>query len=401
MGDHVVTLNAGSSSIKFALFANETGWARMVAAGEVEGLGVAPTFTARAGTGEALVARSLAGTEAPQDHAAALRLVLTWTEEVYPAARIGAFGHRVVHGGAQYGEPVIVDEAVFADLGRLIPLAPLHQPHNLAGIAAARREFPGVPQVACFDTAFHRGHSFVNDAFALPRSFYEAGVRRYGFHGLSYEYIARRLREIAPDDAAGRVIVAHLGNGASMCALENGRSIASTMGFSALDGLPMGTRCGQLDPGVILYLLEEKGMSAAALTDLLYKQSGLKGLSGLSHDMRVLESSPTREARDAIDYFVFRIRRETGALAAALDGVEAMVFTGGIGEHAWRIREQVLTGMDWLGIALDREANAGNARVISAATSRVRVHVIATNEEAMIAEHTIEAAGLARLPRAA
>jgi acetate kinase len=401
MGDHVVTLNAGSSSIKFALFANEIGWARMLASGQVEGLGAAPEFEARSGGGEELVKRALAASEAPQDHAAALRLALGWIEQTYPHARIGAFGHRVVHGGAHYREPVVIDDGVLADLAKLAPLAPLHQPHNVAGIAAARREFPGVPQVACFDTAFHRGHSFVNDAFALPRSFYDEGVRRYGFHGLSYEYIARRLREIAPEDAAGRVIVAHLGNGASMCALVNGRSVASTMGFSALDGLPMGTRCGQLDPGVILYLIEEKKMSAADLTDLLYKRSGLKGLSGLSHDMRVLEASSTPQARDAIDYFIFRIRRETGGLAAAIDGLDAMVFTGGIGEHAWRVRKDILTGMEWLGIVLDADANARNAPVISAEHSRVRVHVIATNEEAMIAEHTIAAAGLARLPRAA
>jgi acetate kinase len=393
MSDHVVTLNAGSSSVKFALFAIEAGAPRAVASGQVEGLGAAPQMEARSGAGETLASRVLSGSEAPQDHAAALRLVFGWIEQAYPHAVVAAIGHRVVHGGAHYAEPVVIDDAIIEDLTRLSRLAPLHQPHNLAGIAAARREFTGVPQVACFDTAFHRGHAFVHDAFALPRALYEEGIRRYGFHGLSYEYIVRRLREVAPAHAAGRLIVAHLGNGASMCAIKNGRSVACTMGFSTLDGLAMGTRCGQLDPAIVLYLFEEKKMSAKAVSDLLYKHSGLKGLSGLSNDMRALEEANTRDAREAIEYFVSRIRHETGALAAALEGVDAMVFTAGIGEHAWRIRESVLTGLAWLGIELDRDANRRHAQVITSPESRVRVFVLATNEEAMIAQHTIEAAG--------
>ena len=256
-----------------------------------------------------------------------------------------------------------------------------------------------MPQVACFDTAFHRAHPFVNDTFALPRRFYDEGVRRYGFHGLSYEYITLRLREIAPLHAAGRVVVAHLGNGASMCAIRDGQSVASSMGFTALDGLPMGTRCGQLDPGVVLYLMQEKRMTAEQISDLLYREFGLKGLSGISADMRELEASDRPEAAQAIDYFVFRVRRELGGLAAVLNGLDAMVFCGGIGEHAWRVRERVLEGMEWLGIDLDRDANraAGGDRpaVISSERSRSRVFVIPTDEEAMIARHTAAAIGVA------
>jgi acetate kinase len=250
--------------------------------------------------------------------------------------------------------------------------------------------------VACFDTAFHRSHPFVDDVFALPRHYYDEGVRRYGFHGLSYEYIVGRLTEIAPLHAAGRVVVAHLGNGASMCAIRDGHSVASTMGFTALDGLPMGTRCGQLDPGVVLYLMQTKKLSAEAVSDLLYRESGLKGLSGVSHDMRELEASDRPEAQQAIEYFVFRIRRELGAMAAVLKGIDAVVFCGGIGENAWHVRERVLEGMEWIGIELDRRANRANAQVISSERSRVRVFVIPTDEEAMIARHTlavVDAAG--------
>jgi acetate kinase len=286
--------------------------------------------------------------------------------------------------------PVIVTDEVLEKLRTLVPLAPLHQPHNIAGILAAREAWPHVQQVACFDTAFHRAHPFVNDVFALPRRYYDEGVRRYGFHGLSYEYITGRLREIAPHHAAGRVVVAHLGNGASMCAIRDGQSVASSMGLTALDGLPMGTRCGQLDPGVVLYLMQEKHMGADAITDLLYRESGLKGLSGVSHDMRELEASDKPEAAQAIEYFVFRIRRELGGLAAVLKGIDAIVFCGGIGEHAWRVRERVLEGMEWIGVELDRLANRDSAQVISSDRSRVRVFVIPTDEEAMIARHTLD-----------
>jgi acetate kinase len=320
--------------------------------------------------------------------------VLDWRRTAVPDVTVIAAGHRVVHGGIHFDRPALVDEAVLDALRALIPLAPLHQPHNLAGIAAAQEAWPHVRQVACFDTAFHRGHPFVNDVFALPRRLYDEGVRRYGFHGLSYEYITRHLRQIAPAVAAGRVVVAHLGNGASMCAIRDGRSVASSMGLTALDGLPMGTRCGQLDPGVVLYLMREKRMDADAVADLLYKESGLLGLSGVSHDMRELEASDKPEAARAIDYFVFRVRRELGGLAAVLEGIDAVVFCGGIGENAWRVRERVLDGMAWLGIDLDRAANQavppGATRVISSDRSRARVFVIPTDEEAMIARHTLE-----------
>jgi len=295
--------------------------------------------------------------------------------------------HRVVHGGVTLTDPVRVDDALLAQLAQLVPLAPLHQPHNLAGIRAAQAAFPDTPQIACFDTAFHRSHPFVADTFALPRHFYDEGIRRYGFHGLSYEFIARRLRELDPLRAQGRVIVAHLGNGASMCAMMDGRSVASTMGFTALDGLPMGTRCGQLDPGVLLYLMSEKGMDARAISDLLYKESGLKGLSGESHDVRTLEASSRPAARDALAYFTDRGRREIGGLAACLGGIDALVLTGGIGENAARVRSAMLNDMEWMGIAIDHEANLRHEPVISQPGSRVQVRVMATDEERMLAEH--------------
>jgi len=300
-----------------------------------------------------------------------------------------------VHGGPDFVEPMLINAEALVKLRRLIPLAPLHQPHNIAGIEAAMKAFPATPQVACFDTAFHRSHPFVSDTFALPRSYYDEGVRRYGFHGLSYEYIAHKMRSIAPQIAREDVIIAHLGNGASMCAVKDGRSIASTMGFTALDGLPMGTRCGQLDPGVLLYLMTEKKMNADEITDLLYKNSGLKGMSGISQDMRELEASDSPAARDAIAYFVARVRHELAGLAASVDGVEAVVFTGGIGEHAWKVRESVLAGMEWMGIQIDSEANRAGAQIISARNSPTIVFVIPTDEERMIAEHTVETAGVA------
>lgn len=390
--DCLVTLNAGSSSIKFALFAVAGGALALLARGQVEGFGAHPRFEVKPAEGPE-ISRDLAEDEDAHDHKAALATILGWLGENHPEARVVAVGHRIVHGGLKYAEPAIVDDALMAEVEALSPLAPLHQPHNIAGIEAARAAFPGVPQVACFDTAFHRAHPFVNDVYALPRRFYDEGIRRYGFHGLSYEYLARRLAEIAPEVAQKRVVAAHLGNGASMCALRNGRSIASTMGFSALDGLAMGTRCGQLDPGILLYLMTERGMDAAALTELLYKESGLKGLSELSHDMRVLEASETEAARDAIDYYVFRIHREVGAMAAVLNGLDAVVFAGGIGENAWRVRARALERMHWLGIELDPAANAANEERVTTRASRVPVFVIRTDEEAMIAEHTLRLVG--------
>ncbi len=373
----VLTLNAGSSSLKVALFGDSDA---PLATGHADRIGPEGTLRLSA-AGKALPVAMGDLTS----HAGALDSVLATFREAFPGLDMAAIGHRVVHGGVTFTGPVVVDDAVLAELDRLSPLAPLHQPHNLAGIHAAMQAFPGVPQVACFDTAFHRAHPWVNDTFALPRRFYDMGVRRYGFHGLSYDYIAGELARTAPHLAAGRVIVAHLGNGASACAMLGGRAVASTMGFSALDGLPMGTRSGQIDPGVLLYLMTEHGMDAAAISDLLYKQSGLLGLSGLSNDMRTLEASTAPEAAQAIDYFVFRIQREIGGLAAALGGIDAVVFCGGIGENSRLIRARVCERLGWMGIEIDHAANAANAPVISSAMARTTVMVLPTNEELVIA----------------
>ena len=394
MSKIVLTFNAGSSSLKFAAFSIDNGAIMHIASGQVEGIGATAKGSAHRATGEKGDLKF--DPEADRvDHKVATRAILGWLESVGYASGIVAVGHRVVHGGPDLTEPMLVDDAALAKLRKLIPLAPLHQPHNIAGIEAAMAAFPSTPQVACFDTSFHRSHPFVSDTFALPRSYYDEGVRRYGFHGLSYEYIVRRLFSIAPQIAREDVIVAHLGNGASMCAVRDGRSVASTMGFTALDGLPMGTRCGQLDPGVLLYLLAEKKMGAGEISDLLYKNSGLKGMSGVSQDMRELEASDSPSARDAIEYFVARVRRELAGLAATVNGVEGVVFTGGIGEHSWRVRKAVLTGMGWMGIHLDEEANLASAQIISANTSPTMVFVIPTDEEQMIAEHTVKTAKIA------
>jgi acetate kinase len=383
--DCILTINAGSSSLKFAVF--EVHGLTCVLSGQVEGLGSTPQFRLRNAAGQDIPDGLHGG--AINTHAQALERIISVMPLYCADAHIVAVGHRVVHGGLEFVAPVLIDENVASKLAALSPLAPLHQPHNLAGIAAARTHFPDAAQVACFDTAFHRGQPFVNDAFAIPRSFYDEGVRRYGFHGLSYEYIAGKLGEVAPFHAQGRVIIGHLGSGASMCALRNGCSVASTMGFSALDGLPMGTRPGQIDPGVLLYLMDQKGMDAKAISELLYRQSGLKGLSGISNDMRELEASGHPHARQAIDLFVFRVRREIGGLAAALEGLDAIVFCGGIGENARNIREYVLQGMEWIGVELDLDRNRANAELISSARSRVQVFVIPTNEELMIARHAV------------
>jgi acetate kinase len=388
----VLTLNAGSSSLKFAAFHFDASKLDPLASGEIEGLGTGAAKgrikTVRGETTEIGLARS------GMDHDAAMAAILDWLRKSGDDRSVAAIGHRIVHGGLDLIEPTLIDEQVLAKIRRLIPLAPLHQPHNIAGIEAATKAFPSAPQVACFDTAFHRGHPFVADAFALPRSYYDEGVRRYGFHGISYEYIARELRNVAPSVALKNVIIAHLGNGASMCAVHDGRSIASTMSFTALDGLSMGTRCGQLDPGVVLYLMTEKKMNADEISDLLWKNSGLKGMSGISQDMRELEASDSPAARDAIAYFVSRIRRELAGLAATVDGVEAVVFTAGIGENSWKVREAVLNGMEWMGIHLDAEANRANAQIISAKHSPTTVFIIPTNEELMIAEHAVRTAGV-------
>jgi acetate kinase len=300
-----------------------------------------------------------------------------------------AVGHRVVHGGPDYDRPIRIDHGVVTRLEKFITLAPLHQPHNLAPIRSILANFPALPQVACFDTAFHRTHSAVADHYAIPHQLHAEGVRRYGFHGLSYEYIAKTLPNIAPKIAKGRVIVAHLGSGASMCALNEGRSVESTMGFTALDGLPMGTRPGQIDPGVVLYLISEKGMSASNVQNFLYRDCGLKGLSGVSNDMRELEASDSVNAKLAIDYFVYRIGLNAGMLAAALQGLDAFVFTAGIGENSASLRARVCDQLGWLGVGIDQAENARHARLISHSHSLIPVYVVPTDEELMIAQHTL------------
>jgi acetate kinase len=386
----ISVVNSGSSSIKFSLFDHvEKKELRLVFGGQVEGIGVAPRFEVRNNQNETIEEKTWE--DGPDvNHENLMGYIIGWIRE--NRQRLGlalvGVGHRVVHGGEVYSCPVRVDEAVLKDLEAFIPLAPLHQPHNLAPIRAVMKLGAAIPQVACFDTAFHRTTPPVAQLFALPRQFSEQGIRRYGFHGLSYEYIARRLRELDPEAAGGRVVVAHLGSGASMCALNDGQSIASTMGFSAMDGLPMGTRPGNLDPGVVLHLIQENGMSPEALTDLFYKKSGLLGVSGISNDMRVLLESDDPHAEEAIALFVYRIQRELGSLAAALGGLDALVFTGGVGENAPTIRARVAEAARWLGLRLDEAANAAGPSKISRADSPVAAWVIPTNEELMIATHT-------------
>jgi acetate kinase len=392
----ILTLNAGSSSLKFAAFRIvHGGEPNSMAAGQIEGIGARAKGAVKTASG-ATTELSFDRSAARVDHAAAIGAILDWLKKAGYDSSVAAVGHRIVHGGPDYAEPVQIDDATLAKLRALIPLAPLHQPHNVAGVEAAMKAFPSTPQVACFDTAFHRSHPFIDDTYALPRSYYDEGVRRYGFHGLSYEFITRKLRTIAPQIAREDVIIAHLGNGASMCAVHDGRAVATTMGFTALDGLSMGTRCGQIDPGVVLYLMTEKKMSADDISDLLWKESGLKGMSGISQDMRELEASDSPAARDAIAYFVSRIRRELAGLSATVNGAEAIVFTAGIGEHSWKVREAALKNMEWMGVHLDTEANRANAQIISAKNSATIVFVIPTNEELMIAEHTVAAAGVGK-----
>jgi acetate kinase len=334
-----------------------------------------------------LVERAYSNETVP-DVPAALQAAAAWLRDELRIDPV-AVGHRVVHGGPDYSRPVLVDEEVLSRLERFIPLAPLHQPHNLAPIHSLLVNRPGLPQVACFDTAFHRGHGPLADHYAIPKNLYDEGVRRYGFHGLSYEYIAAKLREVAPSAAAGRVVVAHLGSGASMCALMGGRSIESTMGFTALDGLPMGTRCGQIDPGAVLYLIKEKGMSPSAVQDLLYHDCGLKGLSGISNDMRELEASDDPRAIFAVSHFIYRVGLFAGTLVAALGGLDAFVFTAGIGENSSSVRERISEKLSWLGVVLDRAANVAQNQLISRPESAAALYVIPTDEELMIAQHTL------------
>jgi acetate kinase len=390
MSDAILVLNAGSSSIKFSLFADERDELALVAGGQMAAIHTAPQFVARDASG-GKVAEKRWPAQTKLGHEAALAHIVEWLKTTHGERyRLAAVGHRVVHGGAQHAAPVRVDAAMVAKLERLIPLAPLHQPHNLAPIRALLERSPALPQVACFDTAMHRSNPAVAQMFALPAELTEAGVRRYGFHGLSYEYIASVLPRFDPRAAQGKTVVLHLGNGASMCALQSGRSVASTMGFTAVDGLPMGTRSGALDPGVILYLMDERGMDARAVEKLLYQQSGLLGVSGVSSDMRELLESDAPGAKLAVELFVYRIGRELGSLAGALGGLDAIVFTAGIGERAAPIRERVCRQAAWLGVELDPQANAAHGPRISTASSRVPAWVIPTNEELMIARHTRE-----------
>jgi len=386
--DAILVVNAGSSSLKFQAFATDgaAGLKRLIK-GQMDGIGTRPRLRADAAEGSPAIDRTYTPDKIA-DVPAAIAEVANWLRETQKF-NLAAVGHRVVHGGPEYDRPTIVDQQVVERLARYVPLAPLHQPNNLAPIRALLTRRPDLPQVACFDTAFHRGHSAVADHFAIPRELYDEGVRRYGFHGLSYEYIAERLREIAPDIARGRVIVAHLGSGASMCAMLDGRSVESTMGFTALDGLPMGTRPGQLDPGVVLYLMVEKSMSAVAIQKLLYHDCGLKGLSGVSNDVRELEASSDPSAALALDYFVYRVGLAAGMLAGALGGVDAFVFTAGIGENSVSMRARIAERLTWLGIELDPTANAARKPLISSAQSRVPLYVVPTDEELMIAKHTL------------
>ncbi|MDX0488613.1 acetate/propionate family kinase [Sinorhizobium medicae] len=385
--DALLVVNAGSSSLKFQVFGIVGMDLTRQIRGKVDGIGARPRLQATAADGTQLIDQTY-DAKAVRDLPAAITEARRWLLTL-EGFELQAVGHRVVHGGPDYTRPVLIDAAVLDHLAGYQDLAPLHQPNNLAPIRLAMAINPDVPQVACFDTAFHRGHAKHTDCYALPRSFYDEGVRRYGFHGLSYEYIAERLREVASRAAKGRVVVAHLGSGASMCGLRDGRSIESTMGFTALDGLPMGTRPGQLDPGVVLYLILQKGMKAQAVSDLLYHDAGLKGLSGLSNDMRDLLASDDPHAALSVAHFVYRCVLNGGMLAAALGGIDAFVFTAGVGENSPPIRARIVEGLAWLGAELDPAANEAGAALISTATSRVAVHVLPTDEELMIARHTL------------
>jgi acetate kinase len=394
MTDVILVLNAGSSSIKFSLFATEREELEFILKGQIEGLYTAPRFNAKNAAGESLGPRAWPhGT--PIGHDGAIDYLIGFLRQYREDYRLAAVGHRVVHGGLEFAEPTLVTPSMLEKLERLVPLAPLHQPHNLAPIRIVCERRPELPQVACFDTAFHRSQPELAQAFALPMSITARGVRRYGFHGLSYEYISGALRELDATAAAGRVVVAHLGNGASMCAIRAGKSVATTMGFTAVDGLPMGTRCGSLDAGVMLYLMDEMKMDARAIEKLIYQQSGMLGVSGVSSDMRSLLSTTDPRAQLAVDLFVYRIGRDLGSLAAALGGLDALVFTGGIGEHSAEIRARVCREAAWLGVELCEASNAASGPRISAPGSRASAWAIPTNEELTIARHTKRMVGAA------
>ena len=387
MTAHVLVLNAGSSSLKFGLYQRpEQDSLALVAKGQVEGIRTRPRFRARDAAGGILADQDL-GAEV-RDGASALDWLAEWLASCFEHESLAAVGHRVVHGGQRYTLPTLVTPEIVQELRELSPLAPLHQPFNLAAIEAVFERMPEIPQVACFDTAFHRGHSAVADLIPLPEDLRAGGLQKYGFHGLSYEYIASVLPEVAPEIAAGRVLVAHLGSGASICAIKDGKSVDSTLGFTALDGLCMGSRPGALDPGVVLYLFQELGLSANEVEDILYRNSGLRGISGISNDMRSLLGSDDPTARLAIDYFVYRAAKEIGALTAVLGGLDGLVFTAGIGENSAEIRRRICAASEWLGIRLDAEANEAHGPGITTDDAEVSAWVIPTNEELMIARHT-------------
>lgn len=395
MDDYALVLNAGSSSLKFCVYqrSDDDDW-EIAARGQIEGIGTSPRLCAKDTQGAVLVSDSLDAGVA--DGHAAIEALALWLRSKWPGARVLGVGHRVVHGGARYGEPVLLTQQTLSDLYELVPLAPLHQPYNLAAIDAVFERLPGVPQVACFDTGFHSGHSQVVELIPLPKEICKSGLQRYGFHGLSYEYIASVLPTVAPAIAKARVIVAHLGSGASLCALKDGRSLDSTLGFTALDGLCMGTRPGAVDPGVVLYLFQNLGLTAKEVETMLYRRSGLLGISGISNNMRDLLGRSEPEARLAVDYFVYRAAKEIGSLAAVLSGVDALVFTAGIGENSSEIRRRICEASSWLGLDLDAQANTTGKSRISTKQSRVSAWVVPTNEELMIARHTCSLLGLMR-----
>lgn len=386
MTDVILTLNAGSTSLKFTVFAvgPEGLDPTPIADGKAEGLGEAPRLRIATREGERFDSPLASSTQER-----VLAEILRWIEGHSSGLRVIGAGHRIVHGGPDFAAPLRLTPAILRRLAKLNPLAPLHQPHNLAPVRVLAHHHPNMPQIGCFDTGFHATNPALATRYAIPRDMHDAGIRRYGFHGLSYEYIASVLPDHLGVRAEGRVVVAHLGGGASLCAMTGGRSIASTMGFTALEGLPMATRSGTIDPGVLLYLMTERGMGAAAVSDLLYRQSGLLGVSGISGDMRTLLASPAPEAREAVDLFVYRILRHLGSLVATLGGLDALIFTGGIGEHAAPVRAGVVEGAAWLGLRLDPRANAAGGPCITQTGSAVPAFVIATNEDLIIARHTL------------
>jgi len=393
MHDYALVLNAGSSSLKFCVFERPPleNW-RLAARGQIEGIGTSPRLRVKDDNDESLANQDVAA----RDGREALDVLAGWLRSKYGGSRVLGVGHRVVHGGARFKGPTIVDADVMRELYQLVPLAPLHQPHNLAAIEAVFERLPGIPQVACFDTSFHRGQPAVAELIPFPRELRQQGLQRYGFHGLSYEYIASVLPQVAPEIAHGRVVVAHLGSGSSLCALKNGKSFDSTLGFTALDGLCMGTRPGTIDPGVVLHLFQGLNLSAKEVETLLYKKSGLLGISGISNDMRDLLGRSEPAAQLAVDYFVYSVAKQIGALTAALGGIDGLVFTAGIGENSPEIRKRIGESSAWLGIELDETANTKPLTNISTSRSKPSVWVIPTNEELMIARHTGALLGIAK-----